>query len=132
MTSSYSNNPVLPQVVSPVPMNMNWSYFKPEFSGKLDEDPEAHLLGTVHWMDMQIFAADQRVRTFPLTLAGEARLWNQTTHPFQDNWEDLQERLKTEFYKICNARKQLFDAWRSFYYDENAGVIGIYVHKNGK
>ena len=25
---------------------LNWSYFKPEFSGKPDEDPEAHLLCT--------------------------------------------------------------------------------------
>ena len=48
--------PVLPQpVVPPVPhvllqpiiseqMAMNWSYSKPKFPSKLQEDPEAHLL----------------------------------------------------------------------------------------
>ena len=25
-------------------VHLNWSHFKPEFSGKLDEDAEAHLL----------------------------------------------------------------------------------------
>ena len=27
-------------------VHLNWSYFKPEFSGKPDEDAEAHLLHT--------------------------------------------------------------------------------------
>ena len=27
-------------------VHLNWSYFKPEFSGKPDEDAEAHLLCT--------------------------------------------------------------------------------------
>ena len=56
-------------------MAMNWSYFILEFSGKTEEAPEVHLLRTVDMMDMQNFAADQRVGRFPPTLAGEARLW---------------------------------------------------------
>ena len=28
----------------PQPPQLNWSYFKPEFSGKMDEDAMAHLL----------------------------------------------------------------------------------------
>ena len=28
-------------------LHMNWSHFKPEFSGKPDEDVEAHLLRTM-------------------------------------------------------------------------------------
>ena len=44
-----------PPPASPVPpqasqgqqlVYLNWSYFKPEFSGKPDEDAEAHLLCT--------------------------------------------------------------------------------------
>ena len=40
-----------PQPISPQPgqqaqMHMNWSHFKPEYSGKLEEDVEAHLLRT--------------------------------------------------------------------------------------
>ena len=34
------------QVIQQQQLHMNWSYFKPEFSGKLDEDVEAHLLRT--------------------------------------------------------------------------------------
>ena len=30
---------------------LNWSYFKAEFSGKSDEDAEAHLLCTNNWMN---------------------------------------------------------------------------------
>ena len=35
-----------PPAVVQQPMHMNWSHFKPEFSGKPDEDVEAHLLRT--------------------------------------------------------------------------------------
>ena len=30
---------------------LNWSYFKPEFSSKPDEDVKAHLLRRNNWMD---------------------------------------------------------------------------------
>ena len=30
---------------------LNWSHFKPEFSGKPEEDAEAHLLRMKDWMD---------------------------------------------------------------------------------
>ena len=39
-----------PPVVPQQQMCMNWSHFKPEFSGKPDEDVEAHLLRTNDWM----------------------------------------------------------------------------------
>ena len=35
-----------PQPGQQVQMHMNWSHFKPEFSGKPEEDVEAHLLRT--------------------------------------------------------------------------------------
>ena len=34
---------------------LNWSYFKPEFSGKPDEDVEVHLLRTTDWMETHYF-----------------------------------------------------------------------------
>ena len=33
-----------PQVTQQQQMHMNWLHFKPEFSGKPDEDVEVHLL----------------------------------------------------------------------------------------
>ena len=33
---------------------LNWTHFKPEFSGKPDKDAEAHLLRTNDWMDTHI------------------------------------------------------------------------------
>ena len=33
------------------PQQLNWSYFKPEFAGKPEEDVEAHLLRTNDWME---------------------------------------------------------------------------------
>ena len=36
-------------------VHLNWSNFKPEFSGKPDEDAEAHLLCTNDWMDTPNF-----------------------------------------------------------------------------
>ena len=53
---------VSPQAQAPITqqpgqqlVHLNWSYFKPEFSGKPDEDTEAHLLCTNDWMDAHHF-----------------------------------------------------------------------------
>ena len=32
-------------------VHLNWPHIKPEFSGKPEEDPEAHLLHTNDWMN---------------------------------------------------------------------------------
>ena len=38
------------QPIQPAPMpQLNWSHFKPEFTGKPDEDAEPHLLRTKDW-----------------------------------------------------------------------------------
>ena len=52
---------------------LNWSYCKPEFSGKPEEDAEAHLLRTNDWMETHNFPDDTKVRRFCLILMGEAR-----------------------------------------------------------
>ena len=36
-------------------LHMNWSHFKPKFSGKQDEDVEVHLLRTNDWMTRHDF-----------------------------------------------------------------------------
>ena len=55
-------------------VHLNWSYFKPELSGKPDEDAEAHLLCTNDWMNAHHFINGVKVQRFSLTLLGEARL----------------------------------------------------------
>ena len=42
----------------------NWSNFKPEFSGKPEEDVEAHLLCSNDWMDAHHFNKDIKVQRF--------------------------------------------------------------------
>ena len=41
---------------------LNWSYFRPEFAGKPEEDAEAHLLRTNDWMETHDFPEDAKVR----------------------------------------------------------------------
>ena len=65
------------------PQQLNWSYFKPEFAGKPEEDVEEHLLRTNDWMDTHNFPDDQKVRRFCLTLMDEARLWYETIRQVQ-------------------------------------------------
>ena len=62
------------QPAQPV-IHVNWSHFKPEFSGKPDEDAEAHLLCTNDWMNAHHFVEGVKVQRCFLTLLGEARLW---------------------------------------------------------
>ena len=55
-------------------MHFNWSYLKPEFSGKPDDNVEAHLLHTNDWMNAHHFIKGVKVQRLCLTLLGEARL----------------------------------------------------------
>ena len=43
------NAPQAPGI--PCVPQLNWSHFKPEYSGKPDKDAEAHLLRMNDWMD---------------------------------------------------------------------------------
>ena len=45
-------------------VDLNWSHFKPEFSGKPDEDAEAHLLHTNNWMNAHHFIDSVEVQRF--------------------------------------------------------------------
>ena len=67
-------HPVVPMQPGPMPQ-LNWSHFKPEFTGKPDEDAEAHLLRTNDWMDTHAFSEGVKVQRFCLALVCEARLW---------------------------------------------------------
>ena len=51
---------------------LNWSYFKPEFSGKPGKDAEAHLLRTIGWMETHNFPEVAKVQRFCSTLRGKA------------------------------------------------------------
>ena len=62
---------------------LNWSHFRPEFSGKPEEDEEAHLLRMENWMTTHDFPEDQKVRRFCLTLMQGARLWYVTLNAQQ-------------------------------------------------
>ena len=114
-----------PQSVAPV---HHWSYFKPKFSGKPQEDPETHICRTVDWMDTHHFVMGQRLQRFPLTLAGEVRLWYQSIHPFQGNWEELQDRLWTQFSNIGNTREVCFMYKDPLHFKENAETNDAYVY----
>ena len=43
-------------------VHLSWSYFKPEFSGKPDEDAEAHMLCTKDWMNVHHFVDKIKVQ----------------------------------------------------------------------
>ena len=45
-------------------IHINWSNFKPEFSGKPDEDAEAHLLHSNDWMNAHHFVDGVKVQRF--------------------------------------------------------------------
>ena len=107
---------------------INWSNFKPEFSGKPEEDAEAHLLYSNIWMNTHHFIDDVKVQRFCLTLLGEARLWFQSLEPLgTTTWPQLQNLFRQRYSKLGNTWEQLFHAWRSFNFDENTETIDSYV-----
>ena len=98
---------------------LNWSYFKPEFTGKPDEDVEADLLMINDWMDTYAFQEGVKVQQFCLTLVGETKLWYESLRPIALDWNGLQNQFRKQYSKIGNTREQLFHAWISFHFDEN-------------
>ena len=109
-------------------LHINWSNFKPEFSGKPDEDVEAHLLHSNDWMNANHFNEDMKVQRFCLTLLGEARLWYHSLEPLRDTTcAQLQNIFRQRSSKLGNTQEQLFHAWRSFMFDENTESIDSYV-----
>ena len=108
-------------------VHLNWSYFKPEFSRKPDEDAEAHLLHTNDQMNAHDFIDGVKVQRFCLTLLGEARLWYQSLEPINADWQELQSLFRQQYSKIGNTREQLFHTCRSFNFDENTESMDAYV-----
>ena len=109
-------------------IHLNWSNFKPEFSGKPEEDAEAHLLHSNDWMNAHHFDEDIKVQRFCLTLLGEARLWYHSLEPLGNTtWAQLQNLFRQRYSKLGNTHEQLFHAWRSFTFDENTETIDSYV-----
>ena len=45
-------------------VHLHWSHFKPEFSGKPEEDAEAHLLRTNNWMNMHHAGKESKFKDF--------------------------------------------------------------------
>ena len=56
--------PQAAQQPAPHITQLNWSHFKPKFSGKPEEDAEAHLLRTNGWMGTHRFQEDDKVQGF--------------------------------------------------------------------
>ena len=109
-------------------IHLNWSNFKPEFTGKPEEDAEAHLLHSNDWMETHCFEEGIRVQRFCLTLLGEVRLWYHSLEPLGNTtWAQLQNLFRLRYSKLGNTREQLFHVWRSFTFDENTETIDSYV-----
>ena len=73
---------------------INWCHFKPEFTGKPEEDAEAHLFRTNDWIRTHNFDEGVKVDRFCLTLLGEARLWYETLTPIVNDWPALQNAFR--------------------------------------
>ena len=75
-------------------VHLNWSNFKPEFSGNPNKDAEAYLLCTNDLMNAHHFVEGVTVQRICLTLLGEARLWYQSLEAINVDWQGLQNLFK--------------------------------------
>ena len=76
---------------------LNWSHFKPEFSGKPEEDVEAHLIRTNNSVDTHQFQEGVKVQRFCLTLVGEARLLYESLRAINVDWQGLQNQFRQQY-----------------------------------
>ena len=84
-------------------LHLNWSNFKPELSGKPDENAEAHLLHSNDWMNTHCFVSGVKAKRFCLTLLGEARLWYHSLEPINVDWPKLQNLFRQRYSKVGNT-----------------------------
>ena len=77
-----------PQIIHQ--QTVNWSNFKPEFTGKPEEDAEVHLLFANDLMQAHNFEENVKV----LNLLGEARLWYETLNLDNIAWLELQKAFR--------------------------------------
>ena len=89
-------------------VHLNWSHFKPEFSGKHDEDADTHLLHTNDWMNVHHFVEGVKVQRFCLALLGERRLWYHSLEPINVDYQGLQNLFMQQYSKIGNTREHFF------------------------
>ena len=61
-----------------------------------------------------------KVQRFCLTVTGEARLWYEPLRLINLDWLGLQNIFRQQYSNIGDTREQLFHAWRSFLFNENA------------
>ena len=132
-TSSSTPAPLVQPQVPPVqPMQpaqpqLKCSHFKPEFSGKPEDNAEAHLLRTNDWMKTHAFPKAARQQRFCLTLLGEARLWYESIRPIAVGRNRLQGQFRQQYSEIGNTGEQPFHAWRSSHYGKNTKTLDTYV-----
>ena len=86
-------------------VHLNWSNFKPEFSGKPNEDGETHLLCSNHWINAHHFVKGVKVERFCLTLLGEARLWYHLLEHINVDWWELQNLFRQWYSKVGNTQE---------------------------
>ena len=79
-------------------------------------------------MDTHGFQDHVKVQIFCLTLKGEAKLWYKSVRLINIDWVGLQNNFRQQYSKIGNTREQLFHAWRSFHFNENAEMIDAYIN----
>ena len=94
-----------PAGVMPAPQifYQNWIRKKSEFSGKLEEDAESHLLSTRDCMEAHSFPEGEKVRCFHVTLIGEARLWYKSLALLDNDWPALLNKFRWQYSKIGNT-----------------------------
>ena len=93
------NQPAVPAPQKIHQQILNWSHFKPQFTGRPEEAVEAHLLHTNDWMLTHNFQDDVKVQRFCLTLVGEARLWYESLTPIANNWPTLQQNFRNNIQR---------------------------------
>ena len=108
-------------------VHLNWSHFKPEFSGKPDEDAEAHLLCMNDWMTAHHSVEGVKVQRFCFNTVRRSNIMVSFIRTNEHRLARVTKFIRQQYSKIGNTREQLFHAWKSFSFDENTETIDAYV-----
>ena len=60
------------------------------------------------------------VKRFSLTLVAVAKIWIESIRSTTVDWKGFKAQFRQQYSRIGNIKEQLFHAWGSFHFDENA------------
>ena len=100
----------------------------PKFKGKVEEEPEVHILKVEDWFIVTDLMESQKVPEFCKTLEGEARLWYETQSGSGLGWRELRAKFLSRFTTGGDSSRSWLTKWANLSFNPLQDDIHKWVY----